>query len=65
MQPLKKTNVCPDCGVEFSTVRTPHGNRYCRDCRKKVLKRLQGNGYLTPLPHYRRAAWPDEVGVTR
>jgi len=65
MQPLKKTNTCPDCGGEFRTVRTPHGNRYCRDCRRKLLKLIQNNGYLTPLPHYRRPVRPDEVGVTR
>jgi len=65
MQPLRKTNTCPDCGVKFPTVRTPRGNRYCQNCRTKLLKLIRSNGYLTPLPHYRRPVWPDEVGATR
>jgi predicted amidophosphoribosyltransferase len=65
MQPLHKTNICPDCGVEFRTVRTPHGNRYCRDCRKQLLKAIKSNGYLTPLPHYRRPVRSDERGTVQ
>lgn len=60
-----KTNVCPDCGVEFRTVRTARGNRYCPDCRKKVWRLIHSNGYLTPLPHYRPPARPDERGTVQ
>ena len=26
------------------------GERYCKDCRKAILKQMGGDGYLTPKP---------------
>ena len=51
MYSFVKTNICPDCGVKFRTLRTAHGNqRYCWVCRKKRLRLIHSSGYLTPRP---------------
>ena len=58
MHSLVKTKPAPTAASSSAQLRTAHGNRYCWDCRKKRLKLIQNNGYLTPLPHYRGPVRP-------
>jgi hypothetical protein len=44
-----------DCANEKCRRAAPPGQRYCRICREVVLRRLEAERYLCPVPRrYRR-----------
>lgn len=37
---------CPECGYESP----PKGEKFCKMCRGKVLRKMKRNGYFTRVP---------------
>lgn len=46
---------CVECGYESP----PHGDKYCKLCRGKILNQMRRDGYFTPIPKRPRERPPD------
>jgi len=52
---------CPECGYKSP----PHGEKYCKMCKGKVVARMRRDGYFTTVPRRAKLRPPDAQEDTR